>query len=164
MDSLTGIANRRYFERFAGFEWKRGRRYASPMALIMIDIDFFKEYNDTYGHLEGDNCLKKVVQALSIANRAGDLVARIGGDEFVVILFDTDCNGAAHLAKLFQHRLHDCRISHKKSKISAYVTISMGISSMVPDLENEFSMLVKNADKALYLAKDEGRNRFCTIV
>jgi diguanylate cyclase (GGDEF)-like protein len=164
LDSLTGIANRRYFEQFADFEWKRGRRYANPMSMIMIDIDFFKEYNDTYGHIEGDNCLKKVAHALNIANRAGDLVARIGGDEFVVILFDTDSNGAAYLAKLLQNRIHECKISHKNSKVSEYVTLSLGISSMVPNPENEFSTLVKNADKALYRAKNEGRNKFCTTI
>jgi diguanylate cyclase (GGDEF)-like protein len=164
LDSLTGIANRRYFEQFTDFEWKRGRRFSNPMSMIMIDIDFFKEYNDTYGHIEGDQCLKKVAAALQIANRAGDLVARIGGDEFAVILFDTGSDGAVHLARLLQDRVLERRIAHRNSKVSDFVTMSMGISSMVPEPENDFSMLMKSADEALYQAKKKGRNRFFTAV
>jgi diguanylate cyclase (GGDEF)-like protein len=161
LDSLTGVANRRYFEQFVDSEWKRGRRYAKPIAMIMIDIDFFKIYNDSYGHIEGDNCLKKVASALNIGNRAGDLMARIGGDEFVIVFSGTDCKGAVLVAKLLQKKIRACKIPHKNSGISEFVTISMGISSMVPNSDSELSMLVMKADNALYRAKNEGRNQFC---
>lgn len=159
-DGLTGLANRRYFNEFLSREWLRGQRGQEPFSVIMIDVDYFKEYNDYYGHLEGDVCLQKVSWALQDALcRAGDLLARYGGDEFVVILPRTDIHGASELAAAFHARARELAISHKQSPVSSIVTLSIGIACVVPNPNLSSAQLVAMADKALYQAKQAGRNQ-----
>ena len=160
LDPLTGIANRRNFEEALDLEWRRARRAGSPLSLIMVDIDFFKMYNDTYGHQKGDECLRRVAKALAAAlRRAGDLVARYGGEEFAIILPGTDSEHTNMLAESMRLQISDLRISHEGSTVSDVLTISLGCASMVPDGANTRSDLLSAADEALYVAKQEGRNR-----
>ena len=126
----------------------------------MLDIDYFKPYNDTYGHTEGDDCLNYVAQALNKSIlRAGDLLARYGGEEFVVILPGSDKDGASKLAERLRKKVESLEIMHSGSKISEYVTISLGVASMIPGDNEGPEVLVSTADKELYKAKAEGRNR-----
>ncbi|MFH1090997.1 MAG: sensor domain-containing diguanylate cyclase [Pseudomonadota bacterium] len=160
MDGLTQIANRRSFDEHFTKEWGRLRRAKNPLALIMGDIDFFKSYNDTYGHQMGDECLKAVARTLSqCIQRPGDLVARYGGEEYTVILSNTSLEGAVHVAENMRRQIEELEILHKSSSISRYVTLSLGVSAMVPDLESNPNDLLEVVDKALYQAKDQGRNR-----
>lgn len=159
-DSLTGLANRRSFNKFLNREWLREQRVQQPFSVIMIDIDHFKKYNDTYGHLEGDICLQKVSWALQSALcRAGDLLARYGGEEFVAILPHTDMAGASELATAFHARIRELAIPHKESPVSSIVSISIGIASVIPSQDLSPSKVVAMADKALYQAKQAGRNQ-----
>ncbi len=159
VDGLTGLANRRYFDQFLVKEWRRAVRLSHQMSLIMIDIDFFKSYNDTYGHQQGDDCLKEVAKALNAPlKRPLDLVARYGGEEFVVLLPDTDAEGVRNVAVLLQKSVADLQISHQGSSLNQLVTISSGVTTMFPERGDSHEMLVMYADKALYQAKAEGRN------
>lgn len=164
IDGLTGVANRRYFDGYLEKEWTRSLRSGRPLSLIMCDIDFFKGYNDTYGHLEGDECLRKVAGALNkMIKRPGDLVARFGGEEFVVVLPETDLDGAVQVAELLRSKIEELKIEHKKSRINNYLTISLGVSTVVPDSESSSIELISLADTALYQAKKEGRNRISHV-
>ena len=160
LDGLTAIANRRRFDEFIELEWRRALRSATPLSLVMIDIDFFKAYNDTYGHQSGDDCLKLVAGALNTAlNRPGDLAARYGGEEFAVVLAGTHRAGASAVAEALRARVEGLDIPHAGSRVSDRVTISLGVASMVPVRESSPSDLIAKADRALYEAKRAGRNR-----
>lgn len=160
VDSLTMIANRRYFDKFIENEWKRGLRKSFPLSVIMCDVDFFKDYNDTYGHPAGDLCLKKVANIITQnVNRSTDLAARYGGEEFVVVLPETDRDGAVHVAEKICQSIKDAKIEHQDSKVSNYVTISCGVATRYPNSKSEVSDLIRDADLALYEAKFQGRDR-----
>lgn len=160
LDGLTGIANRRSFDEYLEREWKRALRYGNPLSLVMLDIDFFKNYNDTYGHQKGDDCLKQVAGVLETSlKRPSDLAARYGGEEFAIVLPDTDFEGAVAVAERLRLNVESLRIPHIRSQVSPYVTISVGVASAVPDRASTPEGLISAADAALYRAKREGRNR-----
>lgn len=159
-DVLTNLPNRRRFEMSLAKEWKWMLREQRPLALILCDVDFFKQYNDTYGHLQGDQCLRAVAHALrEKVHRPGDLVARYGGEEFVAILVDTDLAGAQVVAEAFRQAVRGLQIPHRSSSVDGCVTLSVGVASLVPEVGLEPEALVSLADQALYLAKQRGRNR-----
>jgi diguanylate cyclase (GGDEF)-like protein len=162
LDGLTEVANRRRFDEYFDHEWQRSGREQTPLSLILCDIDYFKNYNDHYGHQAGDACLRRVAKAISeTLGRPADLVARYGGEEFAIILPNTPSEGAIHIAELLQLRIKQLEILHAQSRVSSYVTLSLGISSQIPVLLQENQTLIAATDKALYLAKSEGRNTFC---
>ena len=159
-DSLTGIANRRFFDETLKKEWKSSLRSKTPISLVMLDIDFFKLYNDHYGHQGGDNCLKKVARGLDSAlHRETDFLARYGGEEFSAVLPNTDLKGALRVAEEMRLAVKALRIEHAKSKVSDIVSISLGVSSEIPQLGSEPEILIAAADQALYKAKENGRDR-----
>ncbi len=165
IDGLTGIANRRRFDETLEIEWKRCTRSHSSISLLMIDLDYFKKFNDNYGHVVGDECLKKIAAALvASTHRIGDLVARYGGEEFCVVLPETDQAGAITVAETMQTNVHALNITHAFSKCSDRVTVSIGVGSMIPDAYCESEALVLAADRMLYEAKQEGRNRVRSCV
>ena len=158
-DDLTGLQNRRSAYNNLKLEWQRHIRDGLKLSAMMIDIDYFKNYNDTYGHLAGDQCLKTVADVLAAEiNRPADIVARYGGEEFLAILPNTD-EESDTLAERCRKSVERLRISHEKSAISDYVTISIGIATLIPDDSNDMSDLIEKADLALYEAKTQGRNR-----
>jgi diguanylate cyclase (GGDEF)-like protein len=160
LDGLTQIANRRLFDERLQYEWQRLQREQQPLSLILCDVDFFKQYNDTYGHQVGDDCLCFVARAMAEATRRpADLAARYGGEEFVVLLPNTDAQGAIEVAKVIQANLEKLKIPHESSKIGPYVTASLGIASTIPAPTISADSLVLEADRALYQAKLAGRNR-----
>lgn len=160
-DALTGVANRRAFDEALKREWSRGIRSGLPLALAMIDIDFFKGFNDCYGHLGGDACLRQVAQALQAAvpRRSGDLVARYGGEEFAVLLVGTDGEGARTVAERLRASVAGLAIPHGYSVVAGHVTVSVGAASVVPNNRYPPTALVAIADDRLYCAKEGGRNR-----
>lgn len=160
LDGLTQIANRRKFESTLKAEWQRLSRERQPLAIIIGDLDFFKQYNDLYGHQEGDNCLITIAQTLEHASqRPADLVARFGGEEFIIILPNTPLAGGLQVAEEIRKRVVLLRIPHKGSECSPYVTMSLGVSAVVPNPHCLPEDLIAVADTALYLAKQNGRNR-----
>lgn len=159
-DGLTGVANRRCFEDAFRKEWLRSRRDGTPLSALMIDIDCFKAYNDTYGHLQGDICLRRVAEAIVAAlKRPGDFVARYGGEEFVALLPCTDLAGALSIAGLIRGNVRGAAIEHASSPVADIVTVSIGISGVVPTMDLEAETLLAASDAALYQAKSAGRNR-----
>lgn len=161
VDSLTGIANRRKFDLKIEQEWLRLAREQAFLSLIMIDVDYFKLYNDAYGHQAGDDCLQQVAQTISrTVKRPADLVARYGGEEFAVILPSTDKIGATHVANCIRMAIEELKIPHTNSTVADYVTVSQGIATTIPDPDSLFESLICLADVALYEAKDRGRNSF----
>jgi len=159
-DGLTGIANRRYFDEFLEREWQRGKRDKTALALVMVDIDFFKAYNDTYGHIAGDDCLKLIAKMLEgMPKRGIDIVVRYGGEELALVLPDTDEQGAAIVAEKVRSSVEELGIEHKQSSVSNYVTVSVGVAVIVPEQDSLPATLIAAADLALYLAKGQGRNR-----
>ncbi len=159
LDGLTEVSNRRYFDDTLEKEWKRAMRCQEAISLIMIDIDFFKLYNDYYGHQGGDDCLKMVAKTLAdTIKRSVDFVARYGGEEFAAVLPNTDLPGATTVAQNMQDAIAKCNIKHENSKIGKLLTISMGVATLVPQKGSDCSRLIKLADDALYQAKDQGRD------
>ena len=164
LDGLTQLANRRRFDEYFNQEWRRLIREQQPISLILCDIDCFKMFNDTYGHLLGDDCLKKVAGALRLAvGRPADLVARYGGEEFAVILPQTSLQGALYIAETIRSMIHDLEIIHVNSPVSPYVTLSMGIATIIPQNNISYNQLISAADNALYQSKREGRDRLSFI-
>ena len=160
LDGLTQVANRRCFDETLKVEWHRLRRSEQPLALIMIDIDYFKKYNDHYGHQAGDDCLIAVARALQASVlRPADLVARYGGEEFAILLPEVDLKGALHVGNRAAEELRRLRIPHAASEVAGIITMSMGAAAMIPHEGKNVSDLIADADKALYAAKAQGRNR-----
>jgi diguanylate cyclase (GGDEF)-like protein/PAS domain S-box-containing protein len=160
LDDLTQIANRRRFDERLADEWLRARRDNAMLAVILCDIDFFKLYNDNYGHVKGDEALYAVAQAISaILKRPMDLVARYGGEEFAVVLPKTDLQGATRVAKEIKQAVDSLRIPHKASRIRPFITLSFGVAARIPEGETPAKRLVEQADKALYKAKARGRDQ-----
>ena len=159
LDSLTEIPNRREFDRLLEKEWMNARRIHAPLSLILLDVDFFKRYNDNYGHLDGDQCLKELAQIIEKSiRRPHDTVARYGDEEFVVILPNTDINGAIKVAEQIQNNLKSEPITHEFSDVENHITVSQGISSITPHGKFNPLNLLDAADNALYSAKENGRN------
>lgn len=162
LDSLTQVANRRRFDNYLIQEWQKLREEQASLSLILCDIDYFKLYNDTYGHPIGDYCLQQVALAIEcVIESTPGLVARYGGEEFGVILPNIDAASALKIAQKIAVNVNKLHVAHQKSAISEYVTISLGVHSLVPDSESSPELLIALADKALYQAKNEGRNRAC---
>lgn len=160
-DGLTGVGNRRLFDQTLSAEWTRGTRQKQPLALLMIDIDHFKLYNDSYGHQGGDDCLRRVADTLAkCVLRGGELVARYGGEEFAVLLPFTDLAGAKVVARRCLGQLSAAGLPHRASPISQWLTLSIGVACITPEAGRTSDTLVQAADKALYQAKASGRNRF----
>jgi diguanylate cyclase (GGDEF)-like protein/PAS domain S-box-containing protein len=165
VDPLTNIANRRRFNHAFENDWRVAKRQQTPLAALLVDIDFFKLYNDHYGHIQGDHCLVGVANALTLHGcRPGDMVARYGGEEFVVILPQTDSEGALQVANDMIAEVEQSRFVHVGSAVSDYVTISIGVAVTIPEFQERPQRLLENADKALYQAKETGRNRCCLFV
>ncbi|GBO56210.1 hypothetical protein APA_4540 [Pseudanabaena sp. lw0831] len=160
LDSLTQIANRRCFDERVIYEWQRLYRDRQPLSLLMFDVDYFKRYNDYYGHQLGDQALLLIAQAVDqLVCRPADLVARYGGEEFIVILPNTNLEGAIAVAKNLHKAIADLQIPHQDSDVSDVVTVSMGIASDIPKLDRSPYVLINQVDQALYYAKQQGRNR-----
>jgi diguanylate cyclase (GGDEF)-like protein/PAS domain S-box-containing protein len=162
-DGLTQVANRRLFDHFLEKEWRRMLREESWLSLILCDIDYFKRYNDTYGHPAGDSCLKQVAAAMSaVVKRPADLVARYGGEEFAIILPNTHLSGAIQVGEKIRQQIHQLKIPHEDSLVSQQVTMSLGIASIFPSPGKFPKILIDAADEALYQAKEQGRDRIGT--
>jgi len=158
-DGLTGLANRRRFDTLLDVEWSSAKRSQRPLSMMMIDIDFFKQYNDHYGHVGGDDCLKRVAQTLTVgAARPRDVIARYGGEEFVIVLPETDLQGAEHVAAKCRDAVLEQGIPHEKSAVAPKVTVSIGVSSIVPSQDDDAVRFLEEVDKCLYQAKQRGRN------
>lgn len=158
-DKLTGIGNRRSFDVNLANHWAQACRSKVPLSLMMVDVDFFKKFNDSYGHQAGDECLRQVATALdSCARRAGDSVTRYGGEEFAVVLFHTSLNEAQNVSEKMLNAVRKLNIRHEQSQ-HQIVTISMGITTILPTPHDDMQTLVEEADKCLYRAKENGRNR-----
>ncbi len=159
-DSLTKLSNRRSFEQYLRQEWERMERMAAPLSLIMCDIDFFKNYNDTYGHPAGDQCLVRVGAAMrNTVRRSGDLVARYGGEEFVIVLPNTDILGAVFVAEGVRSAIKLLKIQHQNSAAGSCVTMSLGVAMVYPTAQLAITELINASDQALYQAKQNGRDR-----
>jgi diguanylate cyclase (GGDEF)-like protein len=163
VDDLTQVANRRRFEEYLSLEWQRSAREQQPLSFILCDVDAFKSYNDTYGHLMGDRCLVEIAKAIKdIVQRPADLVTRYGGEEFAVILPNTNVNGAAYLAEKICFAVRQLAIPHRNSQVSSHITVSAGLSTVIPEPVSSFEEIIAAADKALYQAKTAGGD--CTHV
>lgn len=163
-DGLTGVANRRMFDNTLEEEWRSARRNRQPLSLILLDIDYFKEFNDHYGHVEGDHCLKKVGQALeAAATRPRDFVARYGGEEFVMVLPATDARAAHMIAERCRNEVFKLQIPHTASAVSQMLTVSLGVGTIIPAHEDDLTVFVEAVDRSLYDAKQSGRNRISEV-
>ena len=165
VDELTQIANRRSFDRYYQSQWAKMIESKQLLALILCDVDYFKKYNDFYGHQAGDICLKNIAQTINNSlHRAGDFAARYGGEEFAIILPNTDVDGAVRFAEKLQQNIRKQKLVHTASEVSPYISLSMGISSIIPTLNVTPSFLISKVDSALYQAKKAGRDRYFVIV
>lgn len=165
IDGLTQIANRRRFDEILAQEWKRLSRDKKPLSLLIADIDFFKKFNDHYGHQAGDDCLRQVGKALAnTVLRPADLVARYGGEEFALILPESDLKGALHVGTRVLEEIAGLAVEHLHSDISEFVTISVGAATLVPSQNQTPAELIALADRALYQSKSEGRNRITSAM
>ncbi|MCC5641672.1 PleD family two-component system response regulator [Nostoc sp. CHAB 5824] len=161
IDSLTQVANRRRFQEYIDQEWRRMAREQQPLSLILLDVDFFKSYNDTYGHQAGDRALIEISQVIkNIVQRPADLVARYGGEEFAVILPDTGALGATKIAERICYAVRRLAITHSHSQVTSHITFSAGLSTVIPEPGSNFEEIITAADKALYQAKAAGRDCF----
>ena len=159
-DGLTGIPNRNQFDQVLDREWRRAVRHQSTLALILMDVDSFKAFNDHYGHVAGDDCLRLVAANVAkVARRPGDLAARFGGDEFACLLPDTDSEGALLTATRVQENVHAMQVPHAFSTAADHVTLSAGVAAMTPVVGQSPSELIRRADERLYTAKQRGRNQ-----
>ena len=159
-DGHTGICNRRAFDNALQTEYERARRYKRPLSVIFIDIDYFKNYNDYYGHLQGDDCLKRVTNALkSVVTRATDYLARYGGEEFIILLPETDNQSAVQIAEKCRAAIFEKQIVHVQSEEYQVITISAGVNTVIPDGKSNSANFIRDADQFLYQAKHNGRNR-----
>ncbi len=162
LDGLTEIANRRRFDEYLNSEWQQHLWQEKPLSLILLDVDYFKSYNDTYGHLAGDDCLRQVARVIkNLLEKSKNLVARYGGEEFAVILPDTNRQGAISVAQRIQNVIKKLYIVHEKSMVSDFISVSLGISSIIPTPDLSPQTLINRADTALYCAKQQGRDRYC---
>lgn len=165
-DPLTGVANRRTFDHFFHHEWRRGLRDGLPLSVVMADIDFFKDYNDSLGHQAGDECLKAVATLIAdTLKRPADLMARYGGEEFVVVLPGTDKRGAIDVAEDIRLGVEALKMPHPSSRVNSVLTISLGVAGVVPGKGGALEPvdLLKKADQALYKAKEAGRNQVYSL-
>jgi len=163
-DGLTELANRRYFDTYLADEMLRARRSKQELCLALCDVDFFKAYNDHYGHQAGDECLKQVARALrSACRRPADLAARYGGEEFALVLPETGLAGAAQVGDAVRQAVSDLEVPHEQSQVSRQVTLSVGVAGLLPGMEIKPERLIAAADQALYQAKKLGRNRVVTL-
>lgn len=163
VDGLTGIANRRRFDLHLEQEFRNAKRNSTPLSLIMIDVDYFKNYNDNYGHQRGDGCLVQIASALErVLVRANDLVSRYGGEEFAAILPNTNEEGALRVAEALRAEVESLALAHACSGVADHVTISLGVSTLMPEPAAKTGNLIHAADRALYQAKHSGRN--CVVV
>ncbi len=164
IDGLTEVPNRRYFDEVYEQEWRRAIRNRYPISLCLLDIDFFKQFNDNYGHTAGDDCLVVVARALSlVSRRAGDFLARYGGEEFVFVWPNCDSDHAAKLAEQARQAVSDLAITHGYSKIADRITISLGVASVLPKSHDNRKDLIDKADEQLYIAKQTGRNQVASV-
>ncbi|NJN31511.1 MAG: diguanylate cyclase [Synechococcales cyanobacterium RM1_1_8] len=160
LDSLTQVGNRRCFDTRLGEEWLRLRRAQLPLSLILLDIDYFKAYNDFYGHPAGDDCLVQVAQSVGrVLKRPGDLLTRYGGEEFAIVLPASDVAGALYVADRIQAEIQQLGVPHAASPLGPLLTVSQGVSTLVPSMDQSVLQLIQDADQALYLAKRQGRNQ-----
>jgi len=159
-DGLTGVPNRRKFDAVLDEEWDAARRHTQPLSLILIDIDFFKQYNDHYGHVQGDDCLKRVGAALGgAASRPRDLLARYGGEEFVLVLPATDEAAAVRVSERVRQALFKAQIPHAASSVGQLLTVSQGVGTIIPSASDTLMQFVDAVDRRLYRAKQAGRDR-----
>ena len=159
IDELTQIQNRRSFDFTIAKEWLRAKRLKTPISMLMIDIDYFKQYNDKFGHIKGDDCLYSIADCLKKnLNRSTDFVGRYGGEEFCIIMPDTDINGATNLAEKIRAKVKELKILNPVSEENKFLTISVGVASTVPTNKDTNMDLIYTSDKALYMAKTEGRD------
>lgn len=159
-DGLTGIYNRRHLDTTLKAEWARARRNRSPLSVAMVDLDYFKKYNDNYGHLAGDECLRKVADSLTRSfKRASDFVARYGGEEFCVVMPETASENAYQIVLVAVNAIKALQLKHDYSAVGTYLTVSAGVATTVPNQNNNWPDLLKLADDALYEAKRAGRDR-----
>lgn len=164
LDGLTGIPNRRAFDVRLAQAWSQACREGGTLSLMMIDIDYFKRYNDHFGHVQGDECLRQVAKAIAQSvNRPYDMAARFGGEEFACVLPETTLQGALILAEKIQARIRQLANAHPGSEVSEWVSLSIGVASLQPRVDREPSELIALADQQLYQAKHNGRNQIFSL-
>lgn len=164
IDGLTNVHNRRYFDERLSTEWSRATRNNTELSLLLLDVDFFKRYNDYYGHQAGDDCLRKIAGAIKdTLQRPTDIVARYGGEEFACLLPDTNLEGAFHIAEAIKQAIIALNIPHAASTVNPKVTVSIGVCVKPATYQGEAELLLRNADVQLYNAKENGRNCVCSV-